>query len=112
MNVPSVVSGQTWDEQINFSDDRIEKDSRTRREERKYVFSIPLESNKDLKRLVGTQLNGDLIYRLPTRCYIVSKYDLSLYALGKTDSTDWNSIVGQLWPDVTVIAEGRTPHFA
>ena len=92
---------------MNFSDDRIEKDSRTRREERKYVFSIPLESNKDLKRLVGTQLNGDLIYRLPTRCYIVSKYDLSLYALGKTDSTDWNSIVGQLWPNVTVIAEGR-----
>ena len=92
---------------MNFSDDRIEKDSRTRREERKYVFSIPLESNKDLKRLVGTQLNGDLIYRLPTRCYIVSKYDLSLYALGKTDSTDWNIIVDQLWPDVKVMAEGR-----
>lgn len=92
---------------LNFSDDRIEKDSRTRREERKYVFSIPLESNKDLKRLVGTQLNGDLVYRLPTRCYIVPKYDLSLYALGKTDSTDWNNIVAQLWPDVTVMAEGR-----
>ena len=92
---------------LNFSDDRIEKDSRTRREERKYVFSIPLESNKDLKRLVGTQLNGDLVYRLPARCYIVPKYDLSLYALGKTDSTDWNNIVAQLWPDVTVMAEGR-----
>jgi hypothetical protein len=92
---------------MNFSDDRIEKDSRTRREERKYVFSIPLESNKDLRRLVGTKLNGDLVYRLPTRCYIVSKYDLSLFALGKTDSTDWNSIVGQLWSDVKVVAEGR-----
>lgn len=92
---------------MNFSDDRIEKDSRTRREERKYIFSIPLESNKELKRLVGTQLNGNLVYRLPTRCHIVSKYDLSLYALGKTDSTDWNTIVSQLWPEVKVVAEGR-----
>ena len=92
---------------MHFSDDRIERDIRTRREERKYIFTIPLESNKALKRLVGTQMNGDLIYKLPARCYIVPKYDLSLYALGKTDSTEWNTIVSQLWPEVKVIAEGH-----
>ena len=92
---------------MHFSEDRIERDIRTRREERKYIFSIPLESNKALKRLVGTQMKGDLIYKLPARCYIVPKYDLSLYALGKTDSTEWNTIVSQLWPEVKVIAEGH-----
>ncbi|MFK7910520.1 MAG: hypothetical protein AB8F34_07945 [Akkermansiaceae bacterium] len=92
---------------MNFNDERIEKDKRTQREERKYIFSIPQEANKSLKRLVGTQLNGDLVYRLPTKCYIVPKYDLSLYALGKTDSTEWNTMVRQLWSDVTVVAEGR-----
>lgn len=92
---------------MNFSDDRIERDLRTRREERKYIFSIPMENNKVLKRLVGTQMNSDLVYKLPTRCYIVPKYDLSLYALGKTDSTEWSVIVNQLWPEVKVIAEGH-----
>lgn len=92
---------------MNFLDDRIEKDSRSRREERKYVFSVPLEGNQMLKRLVGTQITGELFYKLPHRCYIVPKYDVSLYALGKTDSTEWNVIVSQLWPDVKFVAEGR-----
>jgi len=94
--------------QLEFHDDRIERDQRTRKEERKYIFSVPLEDNLDLKRLAGTQLQGDLIYRLPEPCYIVSKYDLSLYANGKTESIDWNARVRELWPSATILAQGRT----
>ena len=94
--------------QLEFHDDRIERDQRSRKEERKYIFSVPLENNIDLKRLAGTQLQGDLIYRLPEPCYIVSKYDLSLYANGKTESIDWNIRVRELWPSATILAQGRT----
>jgi len=89
-----------------FLKDKIEKDKRTKREERKYVFAVPLENNEALKRLVGTQMKGDLIYKLPETCYIVPKYSLSLYALGKSDSVDWNQMVADLWPGAKVLAEG------
>jgi hypothetical protein len=89
-----------------FLDDRNVKDSRTRREERFYVFSVPLSEGESLRRLTGTQMKGDLIYKLPERCFIVPKYDLSLYALGKSDSVDWGRMVAQLWPGAKVIAEG------
>lgn len=89
-----------------FQDDRTVKDERTKREERIYVFSVPLEDNNSLKRLVGTQMRGELIYKLPQSCFIVPKYDLSLYALGKTDSVDWTETVEELWPGAKVLAEG------
>jgi len=89
-----------------FLKDRIDKDKRTHREERKYVFSVPLENNEALKRLVGTQMKGELIYKLPKTCYIVPKYNLSLYALGKTDAVDWGEMVSVLWPGAKVLAEG------
>ena len=93
---------------FEFHDDRIESDKRTKKEERKYIFSVPLEGNESLKRLAGTQIQGKLIYRLPDPCHIVPKYDLSLYANGKTESIDWVSIVRELWPSASVVAEGRT----
>ncbi|MGJ8672131.1 hypothetical protein [Rubritalea sp.] len=89
-----------------FSDDRNVKDERTRREERFYVFSVPLSEGGSLRRLTGTQMKGDLIYKLPEHCYIIPKYDLSLYALGKSDSVDWSEMVAELWPGAKVIAEG------
>lgn len=92
---------------MNFHDDRIDRDQRTRKEERKYIFSIPLKNNESLKRLAGTQMQGELIYKLPETCYIIPKYDLSLYALGKTESLDWNTMVKQLWPSAEILAEGR-----
>lgn len=92
---------------VEFHDDRIEKDKRTFREERKYVFSIPLKDNKKLKRLTGTQMNAKLIYRLPEQCFIVPKYDVSLYALGKTDSLEWKVVVSKLWPNAKLLAEGH-----
>ena len=92
---------------MKFFDDRIDRDERTRKEERKYIFSIPLKNNESLKRLAGTQMKGELIYKLPETCYIVPKYDLSLYALGKTESLDWQTMVNQLWPSAKVLAEGR-----
>ncbi len=92
---------------MNFNDDRIDRDERTRKEERKFIFSIPLEENVSLKRLSGTDIQGDLIYKLPESCYIIPKYDLSLYALGKTQSLKWKSMVKQLWPEAEVLAEGR-----
>ena len=93
---------------MTFQEDRITKDNRTKKEERKYIFTIPLNNNESMKRLAGTQMQGDLIYKLPEICYIVPKYDLSLYAYGKTTSIDWVSMVSELWPSATVIAEGRT----
>ena len=93
---------------MDFRDDRIDRDPRSRKEERKYIFSIPLKNNESLKRLAGTQLQGKLIYKLPETCYIVPKYDLSLYANGKTESIDWNSRVRELWPAASILAEGRT----
>lgn len=92
---------------LNFHDDIIDRDERTRKEERKYIFAIPLKNNESLKRLAGTQMQGDLIYKLPESCYIIPKYDLSLYALGKTDSLQWHTIVKQLWPSAKILAEGR-----
>ena len=89
-----------------FLEDRVEKDKRTQREERKYIFSVPLEKNESLKRLVGTQIKGELIYKLPQTCYIVPKYNLSLYALGKSDAIDWPKMVSDLWPGAKVLAEG------
>ncbi|MFC4992945.1 hypothetical protein [Rubritalea tangerina] len=89
-----------------FQDDRIILDKRTRKEERYYVFAVPLSQSESLKRLTGTQMRGDLVYKLPEVCYIVPKYDLSLYALGKSDSVDWAEMVGELWPGAKVIAEG------
>lgn len=89
-----------------FFDDRNVKDERTRREERFYVFSVPLSEGESLRRLTGTQMKGDLIYKLPERCYIVPKYDLSLYALGKSDSVEWAEMVTELWPGAKVAAEG------
>jgi len=93
---------------LDFHDDRIERDQRTKKEERKYIFSVPLKGNESLKRLAGTQMQGKLIYKLPEPCYIVPKYDLSLYANGKTESIDWNSRVRELWPSASILAEGRT----
>ncbi len=92
---------------LSFIDDRVEKDERTLREERKYVFSVPLKNNESLKRLAGTQMTGDLVYKLPSECYIIPKYDLALYALGKTDTTDWVAMVKKLWPAATVLAQGQ-----
>lgn len=94
---------------LEFHDDRIDRDERTRKEVRKYIFSIPLKNNESLKRLAGTQMQGELIYKLPESCYIVPKYDLSLYANGKTESLNWNwhSVVQQLWPSAKVLAVGR-----
>ena len=91
---------------LEFHDDVIARDERTRKEERKYIFSIPLKNNESIKRLAGTQMEGELIYKLPSTCYIVPKYDLSLYALGKTQSLDWRIMVKQLWPSAQVIAQG------
>jgi len=53
-------------------------------------------------------LQADLIYKLPETCYIVPKYDLSLFAYGKTTSLDWSKMAKELWPTSEVIAEGRT----
>ncbi|MEZ7956940.1 MAG: hypothetical protein QMC23_11875 [Rubritalea sp.] len=92
---------------LEFKDDRIEKDKRTQREERKYIFSVPLKENTKLKRLTGTQMNSTLIYRLPEQCYIVPKYDISLYALGKTDSLVWRDVVKTLWPNATLLGVGH-----
>jgi len=36
----------------------------------------------------------------------VPKYDVSLFALGKSDSIDWAEIVEELWPGAKVVAEG------
>jgi len=93
---------------MTFHEDRIDKDTRTKKEERKYIFTVPLKNNETLKRLAGTQMQGELVYKLPESCYIVPKYDLSLYAYGKTTSIDWSAMVKELWPTATVIAEGRT----
>lgn len=92
---------------MEFADDRVEKDERTLREERKYIFSVPLRNNESLKRLAGTQMNGDLIYKLPQECHIVPKYDLALYALGKTETIEWAAMVKKLWPAAEVLAEGQ-----
>ncbi len=92
---------------LTFTEDRVEKDQRTQREERKYVFSVPLENNESLKRLTGTQMSGDLVYKLPAECYIVPKYDLALFALGKTETTDWAVMVKKLWPAATLLAQGQ-----
>lgn len=92
---------------FSFQDDRIEKDTRTLREERQYIFSIPLEQNTELKRLTGTNMQANLIYKLPATCYLVPKYNLSLYALGKSNSTEWQEIVKQLWPTAKILGEGR-----
>lgn len=89
-----------------FLEDRVEKDKRTQREERKYIFSVPLKESEALKRLVGTQMKGELVYKLPKACYIVPKYNLSLFALGKSDSVDWTEMVADLWPGAKVLAEG------
>jgi multidrug efflux pump subunit AcrA (membrane-fusion protein) len=92
---------------LEFKDDRIEKDKRTQREVRKYIFSVPLEENNKLKRLTGTEMNSKLIYRLPEECYIVPKYDVSLYALGKTDSLIWSDVVKTLWPNAELLGVGH-----
>ncbi|MGJ8656189.1 MAG: hypothetical protein ACSHX6_07050 [Akkermansiaceae bacterium] len=92
---------------LEFKDDRIEKDKRTQREERKYIFSVPLEENTKLKRLTGTQMNSTLIYRLPEQCFIVPKYDVSLFALGKTDSLVWRDVVKTLWPNAKLLGVGH-----
>lgn len=92
---------------MEFNDDRIEKDNLTQREERKYIFSVPLGDNTQLKRLTGTQMNSTLIYRLPEQCYIVPKYDISLYALGKTDSLIWQDVVKALWPNAKLLGVGH-----
>ena len=91
---------------IPFFEDRIVKGQNRKKEERFYVFAIPLERGESLKRLTGTEMKGKLIYKLPEPCYIVPKYSVSLYALGKTDSTDWSEIVAKLWPSAEVLAEG------
>ncbi len=93
---------------MTFHEDRIDKDERTRKEERKYIFTVPLKNNESLKRLAGTQMQSELVYKLPETCYIVPKYDLSLYAYGKTKSIDWSTMTKELWPTAAVIAEGRT----
>ena len=90
-----------------FADDRVEKDPKTQREERKYVFAVPLKGNESLKRLAGTQMNGDLVYKLPEACHIVPKYDLALFALGKTETIEWAAMVESLWPGAKVLAEGQ-----
>ena len=89
-----------------FLEDEIIKDKRTQKEERHYLFSVPLEDNESLKRLVGTEIKGKLVYKLPKACFIVPKYNLSLYALGKSDSIEWEQMVAELWPGATVLAEG------
>lgn len=91
---------------MQFTDDRVEKDERTRKEERKYIFAVPLENNEGLKRLTGTQMQAELIAKLPNSAWILPKVDVSLYALGKTDTLDWSEMVDQLWPGAKVIAEG------
>ncbi|MGE9268928.1 MAG: hypothetical protein ACQKBY_12600 [Verrucomicrobiales bacterium] len=91
---------------MQFTDDRVEKDERTRKEERKYIFAVPLENNEGLKRLTGTQMQSELVAKLPTTAWILPKVDVSLYALGKTDTLDWGEMVDQLWPGAKVIAEG------
>ncbi len=90
-----------------FSDDRVARDERTMREERRYIFSVPLKNNESLKRLAGTQMNGQLIYKLPDECYIVPKTELSMYALGKTSTVEWAAMVKALWPAAEVVAEGQ-----
>jgi hypothetical protein len=92
---------------LQFLDDRIEKDKRTNREERKYIFFTPREENTKLKRLTGTKMDSKLIYRLPEQCYIVPKYDVSLYALGKTDSLIWRDVVKTLWPNAELLGVGH-----
>jgi hypothetical protein len=92
---------------MEFKDDRIDKDKLTQREERKYIFSVPLKDNTQLKRLTGTKMNSTLIYRLPEQCYIVPKYDISLYALGKTDSIVWQDVVKKLWPNAKLLGVGH-----
>ena len=92
---------------MSFLEDKVEKDTRTQREVRKYIYYVPLEENVELKRLSGTQMNAELIYKLPSVCHIVPKYDLSLYALGKTTTLNWREMVEQLWPGAKVLAEGQ-----
>lgn len=92
---------------MSFFDDRVEKDERTLLEERKYIFTVPLKGNESLKRLAGTQVSGDLIYKLPEECHIIPKYDLALYALGKTDTVEWSAMVQKLWPAAKVLAAGQ-----
>lgn len=90
-----------------FLEDTVKKDKRTQREVRQYIYAVPLEHNEGLKRLAGTQMSAELIYKLPSPCHIVPKYDLSLYALGKTNTLNWSEMVEQLWPGAKVLAQGR-----
>lgn len=94
---------------MTFLEDRIDKDIRTRKEERKYIFTVPHKSDSTLKRLTGTEIQAKLTYKLPENCHIVPKYDLSLYAADKEMKTiDWNEVTQKLWPEAKILAVGST----
>jgi len=92
--------------ELSYLRDEFIKDSRTKQSSKFYIFSIPLEQNKSLKRLVGTTMDATLSTQLDETCFIVPKLDISLYALGKTKSRDYPSIVADLWEGARVLAEG------
>lgn len=91
-----------------FFQDKVIQNERTRQDERTYIFSVPFQGNQKLKRLVGTQLDGELITQLPEKCWIVPKVKISVYALGKTKKFDWEEVVEALWPGAKVLAVGHS----
>lgn len=91
---------------MGYLESRVEKNKRTRVEEKKYIFGLPLESDLSLKRLAGTKLDAKLTTELSEMCYIVPKFDISMYAKGKTVAHDWPQRVSELWPGAKVLAVG------
>ncbi|MCC5788879.1 MAG: hypothetical protein JJT75_04540 [Opitutales bacterium] len=92
---------------FTYYEDRYERDDRGQRGDRLYVFRVPLVDHEGLKRLVGAQMEGQLVYQLPEKALLVPKFDLALYSLNRTQTTDWNMMVSQLWPEAELLAVGE-----
>ncbi len=91
--------------ELTFLQDRYIKNSRGK-EERNYIFRITGEENSDLRRLTGSTLDADLVHSLSQPCRIVPKLELSLYAMERSDSREWDAILADLFPGAQLIAEG------
>lgn len=96
------------DTEMPYSEEKVVKNTQTRREERSYVFALPTETNPDLKRLSGTTLEADLIAKLGKPCYIVNKVDVAkLATMKKSNFKLWPDIVNHIWPGAKVLAVGH-----
>jgi len=92
--------------EVTFKEDKTVKDERTRKEEKFYIFSAVTAEEPQLKRLAGTTIQADLLTKLEKRCWIVPKVDISMEALGQTESKVWRDIVDDVWPGANVVAVG------